>query len=98
MNDMQVPEEIDMMTPSMNPITGKIQDNKGDHVCPDRCFKMNQGNSTHQPSIRQYGNTQSQHILRNVGNAAAQAADHIHVTYCVFAFIPAPEFFEKDER
>src|SRR5688572_25747897 len=51
MNDMKVPENIDMMTPAMDPVTGEVNADKSDHVNKPGRFDLHQCNILYQPGI-----------------------------------------------
>lgn len=97
MNDVQVPEQIYVMLPAMYPVTCKVDADKSNHISKPRSIDMNKRNFTYQPAIGNDCDTEAQHIFGYIGNAAAEAAYHIHIAKGILAFVPAVPLFKKDE-
>jgi len=93
-NDMTVPEKIGDMLEPVYPVTGKVQCKKGNDIYDDGIGNMCQGKMFEKKRIGEYNEIKPDNIFGYVGNATAQAADHIHVTYSIFAFSPAIPFFK----
>ena len=98
MNDVAIPEKIGYMLQTMYPVAGKIQCKKGNDIYNDGIADACQCKPLQQKRIRKNNKIQADHILGNIGYAAAQAADHIHITYCIFSFAPAVPFFKKHQQ
>lgn len=94
MDDVQVPEYIDMMAPAVYPIAGKIYTDESDEISKPGGVDMSNRNLICQPGIGNNGNAEAEYIFGNVGNTAAKAAYHVHIADSVFLFSPAPPFLK----
>ena len=95
MNDVQVPEQIYVMLPTVHPVTCKVDADKSKHISKPGSIDMNKSDFAYKPAIGNDGDTKTQHIFGNIGNAAAKAAYHVHIAKSIFAFIPAIPLFKK---
>ena len=94
MNYMPVPEYIYVVAPAMDPITLEIQHEKSDHVCPDRGFDFEDCEMFYHPTVTDNTDANPEHILGYIGNAGAEAGDHIHIPDRIPALVPAIPFFK----
>ena len=94
MDDMQVPENIDVVAPAVHPVSGKINTYKRNKVSKPGSFDMIDSNLLHQPGVSNDADAESQYIFGNIGDAATEAADHVHITDSIFVFSPTPPFFK----
>lgn len=82
------------MTPAVYPITGKVYYEEGDNISKPCSSDMNDCNLLHQPAIGNDGNGETKYIFCDIGNATAEAGNHVHIADSIFLFSPAPPFFK----
>ena len=86
------------MLPAMHPVARKVDADKSNNIRKPCCMDMRDSDFAHQPAVGNDCDTQSQHIFGDIGNTAAEAANHIHVAKSIFAFIPSVPLFKKDKE
>jgi hypothetical protein len=59
---------------------------------------MCQGQYPQEKGVGEYNKVKPDNIFGYIGNAAAQAADHVHIADSVFTFPPSVPFFKKYEQ
>jgi hypothetical protein len=98
MNDVVVPEQVVLVLEAMHPITGKVEGDEGHQVSKPAGGHVGDSHALHQPPIGNDRHAQTQHVFRYVGNARAEAADHIAHRNGIVAFIPSPPLFEEHQH
>lgn len=92
---MQVPEQINLMTPAVHPVPVKINDNKGQNVDQDGILNMGQGQILQHKGIDPDGNGDLEHTLGYIGNTRTQGGNHVHIPDRIKSLSPAPPFFKS---
>ena len=95
MDNMQVPEHIDLMLPAVYPIAIEINNDKSDDVKDDRMLNMRQRQMFQHKGVNADGDSQAQHIFGHIGNARTEGGDHIHIPDRITALVPSVPFFKK---
>ena len=98
MDDMQVPEEVYLMAPAVHPVAVEINNDKSDDVNDQRILNSSDGKVLQHKRIDADGDGEAKHIFGNVGNAAAEGGDHVHIADGIKTFAPAIPFFKKYEQ
>lgn len=95
MDDMQVPEQVYLMAPAVHPVAVEINDDKSENVNDQFVLNSGDGQVFEHKRIDADGDGKAENIFGNVGNAAAEGGDHVHIADGIKSFAPAIPFFKK---
>lgn len=86
------------MAPAVYPVAVEVNDDKSEDINDEFVLYGSNSKMFQHKRINADGDGEAEHILGYIGYSAAEAGYHVHIADGIFAPVPAPPFFKKNQK